>query len=89
MISRNLPIINELGLHARAATKLAALAGRYQSSIKTGVGHPLVDAKSIMSLLLLAASQGTELIFEFDGPDEDEACSMITRLLADYFGEGK
>ena len=42
-----------------------------------------------MSLLLLAANQGTELIFEFDGPDEDEACSMITRLLADYFGEGK
>jgi len=42
-----------------------------------------------MSLLLLAASQGTELTFEFDGSDEDEACSMITRLLADYFGEGK
>ena len=89
MISRNLPIINELGLHARAATKLAALAGRYQSSIKTGVGHPLVDAKSIMSLLLLAASQGTELIFEFDGPDESEACDNITELLADYFGEGQ
>jgi phosphocarrier protein HPr len=89
MISRKLPIINELGLHARAATKLASLAGRYQSSIKTGVKPPLVDAKSIMSLLLLAASQGTELIFEFDGPDEDEACMMISQLLADYFGEGK
>jgi len=89
MISRNLPIINELGLHARAATKLAALAGRYESSIKTGVDHPLVDAKSIMSLLLLAASQGTELIFEFDGPDEIEACDTITELLADYFGEGQ
>ncbi|MGB0472902.1 MAG: HPr family phosphocarrier protein [Porticoccaceae bacterium] len=89
MISRTLPIINELGLHARAATKLASLAGRYECSIKTGVKAPLVDAKSIMSLLLLAASQGTELIFEFDGPDEDEACMMITRLLADYFGEGK
>jgi len=89
MISRKLAIINELGLHARAATKLASLAGRYESSIKTGVKQPLADAKSIMSLLLLAASQGTELIFEFDGPDEDEACIMITRLLADYFGEGK
>ena len=89
MISRNLPIINELGLHARAATKLAALAGRYESSIKAGVDHPLVDAKSIMSLLLLAASQGTELIFEFDGPDEAEACDNITELLADYFGEGQ
>ena len=89
MISRNLSIINELGLHARAATKLAALAGRYESSIKTGVTAPLVDAKSIMSLLLLAASQGTELIFEFDGPDEVEACDNITELLADYFGEGQ
>ena len=89
MISRNLLIINELGLHARAATKLAALAGRYESTIKTGIAHPLVDAKSIMSLLLLAASQGTQLIFEFDGPDEIEACETITQLLADYFGEGK
>jgi phosphotransferase system HPr (HPr) family protein len=89
MISRNLPIINELGLHARAATKLAALAGRYESSIKTGITYPLVDAKSIMSLLLLAASKGTELIFEFDGPDEAEACQSITDLLADYFGEGQ
>ena len=89
MISRNLPIINELGLHARAATKLAALAGRYESTIKTGVSHPLVDAKSIMSLLLLAASQGTELIFEFDGSVESEACETISALLADYFGEGQ
>jgi phosphocarrier protein len=89
MIRRKLTIINELGLHARAATKLASLAGRYESSIKTGIETPLVDAKSIMSLLLLAASQGTKLIFEFDGPDEDEACAMITRLLSDYFGEGK
>ena len=89
MISRKLTIINELGLHARAATKLASLASRYESTIKTGVKQPLIDAKSIMSLLLLAASQGTELIFEFDGPDEDEACGMITQLLADYFGEGK
>ena len=89
MIRRKLTITNELGLHARAATKLASLAGRYESMIKTGIEPPLVDAKSIMSLLLLAASQGTELIFEFDGPDEDEACTMIARLLADYFGEGK
>ena len=65
------------------------MAGRYESSIKTGIETPLVDAKSIMSLLLLAASQGTKLIFEFDGPDEDEACAMITKLLSDYFGEGK
>jgi len=89
MIQRNLTIVNELGLHARAATKLAAVAGRYESAIRTGKEPPFIDAKSIMSLMLLAASQGTELLFEFDGPDETHACDEITQLLADYFGEGK
>ena len=89
MIRRNLTIINELGLHARAATKLAAVAGRYEADIRTGKEPPLVDTKSIMSLMLLAASQGTELLFEFDGPDERDACDEITQLLANYFGEGR
>ena len=48
-----------------------------------------MDAKSIMSLMLLAAGQGTELTFEFDGADEQAACDEITQLLADYFGEGE
>jgi phosphocarrier protein HPr len=89
VIRRKLTVINELGLHARAATKLAALAGRFESDIRTGVESPLVDAKSIMSLMLLAASQGTELIFEFDGPDQSDACEEITQLLANFFGEGR
>ncbi|MGB1158597.1 MAG: HPr family phosphocarrier protein [Porticoccaceae bacterium] len=88
MIRCELTIVNKLGLHARAATKLAATAGRYQSQIMTGREQPTIDAKSIMPLLLLAASQGTQLIFEFDGPDEQDACDAITQLLADYFGEG-
>jgi len=57
--------------------------------VRTGKQEPLVDAKSIMSLMLLAANQGTELIFEFDGPDEQAACDEITALLDDYFGEGE
>ncbi len=89
MIRHKLTIINELGLHARAATKLAALAGRFEANITTGIESPLVNAKSIMSLMLLAASQGTELIFEFDGPDEIHACEEITQLLEDFFGEGR
>ncbi|MDA8781830.1 HPr family phosphocarrier protein [Porticoccaceae bacterium] len=89
MIRRELPVINKLGLHARAATKLAAAAGHHQCRIRTGRDEPLVDAKSIMSLMLLAASRGTVLIFEFDGEDEDAACEEITALLADYFGEGE
>ena len=89
MIKQNLTIINKLGLHARAATKLAAMAGRYESEIRTGKQPPLVDAKSNMHLMLLAASQGTDLLFEFDGPDEQEACDDITQLLANYFDEGE
>lgn len=89
MIKKNLTIINKLGLHARAATKLAAMAGRYESDIKTGKQSPLVDAKSIMHLMLLAASQGTDLLFEFNGPDEQEACDNITQLIANYFDEGE
>jgi phosphocarrier protein len=87
MIRRQLPIINKLGLHARAATKLASASGHHQCTVRTGKEEPLVDAKSIMSLMLLAANQGTELIFEFDGPDEQAACDEITALLEDCFGE--
>ena len=89
MIRCQLPVINKLGLHARAATKLASAAAHHQCTVRTGKEEPLVDAKSIMSLMLLAANQGTQLIFEFDGPDEQAACDEITALLNDYFGEGE
>mgnify|MGYP006092659005 FL=1 len=89
MIHRRLTVINKLGLHARAATKLANAAGHHQCRIRTGKEEPLIDAKSIMSLMLLAANQGTVLIFEFDGVDEQAACDQITDLFTDYFGEGE
>lgn len=89
MIHSHLDIINKLGLHARAATKLASTAGRFGCTIRTGKQQPLVDAKSVMSLMLLAASKGSSLIFEFDGEDEQEAHDAISYLLADYFGEGE
>lgn len=89
MIRRQIAVINKLGLHARAATKLASAAAHHQCAVRTGKQEPLVDAKSIISLMLLAANQGTELIFEFDGPDEQAACDEITALLDDYFGEGE
>jgi phosphocarrier protein len=89
MIRCELEIINKLGLHARAATKLASTAGHYLCTVRTGTSDPLIDAKSIMSLMLLAASQGTVLIFELDGEDENEAHQAISELLGDYFGEGE
>lgn len=89
MIEKDLTIINKLGLHARAATKLAATCNRFACSIQTGMGDKTVDAKSVMALMLLAAAQGTDLAFTFDGEDETEACEAITALIADYFGEGE
>lgn len=89
MIRCELEIINRLGLHARAATKLASTAGHYACSIRCGKQEPLVDTKSVMSLMLLAASQGTRLIFEFEGEDETQAHKDISELIADFFGEGE
>ena len=67
MIQAKIEVINKLGLHARAATKLANLTNRFGCKVSTGTEQPIVDAKSVMSLMLLAANQGTELIFQFDG----------------------
>jgi len=82
-----MPIINRLGLHARAATKLASSAGQYSCTIKAGVNSKLVDAKSVMALMLLAAGQGTVLDFEFDGADERKAHRAISDLVGNRFGE--
>ena len=65
MICRQLTIINKLGLHARAAAKLAATAGRFSCAIRVGHQGRLVDAKSVMSLMLLAAGQDTTLELHF------------------------
>jgi len=87
MIETELTITNKLGLHARAAAKLASTAGRFGCAIKTGKNGKLVDAKSVMSLMLLAASQGTTLYFQFDGGDENRAHEAVRSLIDDRFGE--
>lgn len=87
MIACQIEIVNKLGLHARAATRLATAAKQFQCDIRTGHNGKLVDARSVMSLMLLAASQGTVLDFEFDGSDEAQAHDAIIALLAERFGE--
>jgi len=87
MICRQLTIVNKLGLHARAAAKLAATAGRFSCAIRVGRDGRLVDAKSVMSLMLLAAGQDTTLEFHFDGSDENEACAALAALIAERFHE--
>ena len=89
MIKEQITIINKLGLHARAAAKLAATCNHFASSIKAGHSDKLIDAKSVMSLMLLAANQGTVLYFEFEGEDEQEAHQQVRTLIAGYFDEGQ
>ena len=82
-------IVNKLGLHARAASKFVNLAKRFASRIEVSNATKSVDGKSIMSIMLLAASQGTEIGLRINGDDELDAMQAITQLIADRFGEGE
>lgn len=87
MKQTKIKIINKLGLHARAAAKLAKASGQFSSQIKIGTDESLVDGKSVMSLMLLAATKGTDLNLEIDGKDEDRAYEAICALINDRFEE--
>ena len=89
MQQRTVVIVNKLGLHARAASKFVNLAKRFASRIEVSNAGKCVDGKSIMSIMLLAASQGTEIDLRIDGDDEVDAMQAITELIADRFGEGE
>lgn len=82
-------VVNRLGLHARAAAQLVRLAGAFKSTVM--LLHPgrnvSANAKSILSVLTLAAAMGTELLVTVDGPDEDRAMAEIESLFANRFGE--
>ena len=88
-MERQVTIINKLGLHARAAAKLSGMAARFESRIQVDKNGRTVDAKSVMSLMLLAAAKGTQLTLVTEGPDEEAAMEALTELIADYFGEGE
>ena len=89
MIERRVTITNRLGLHARAAALLVRTATRYQSAVRLERvdGTATADAKSILSVLMLAASRGTELRTTADGADEIEAMTSLESLFASGFGE--
>ncbi|WP_250657299.1 HPr family phosphocarrier protein [Alkalimarinus coralli] len=89
MIKETVPIINKLGLHARAAAKLVSTATRFSSSIKIARNGKEVDGKSIMSVMMLAASCGTEVDLIVEGSDENDAIEALKALIADRFGEGE
>lgn len=87
MITKNITIINKLGLHARAAAKLVSTASAFSSQVKIGSADNMVDAKSIMSVMMLAASQGTELKLSAEGKDESAAIESVSDLINRYFDE--
>lgn len=89
-IQAKLTILNKLGLHARAAAKFAATASRYSSVIMVGTkADELIDAKSVMSLLLLAANNGTTLYFDIKGSDAENAYGALKNLITNKFDEEK
>ncbi len=87
MIIKQTTIINKLGLHARAATKFANTAMQYSSTISVTCNGKSIDGKSIMSLMLLAASKGTEIEIRVDGEDEENALSALIALIDNKFEE--
>ena len=89
MPQREAEIINKLGLHARAAAKLTQLAGRFKSDIWLSRNGQRVNAKSIMGVMMLAASKGSSIKIETSGEDENEALQAVVDLIGNYFGEGE
>ncbi len=87
MVSQNVEIINRLGLHARAAAQLVKLTTQFQSKVFLKKGGQSANAKTIMDVLMLAGTQGTQIIVEASGEDEQEALDATVRLIAARFHE--
>jgi phosphocarrier protein len=87
MTSRTVTVTNELGLHARAAAKFVHVAARFDSQILVRRDSKVVDGKSIMGVLLLAAARGTGITITADGRDEVDAVTALMHLVESGFGE--
>jgi phosphocarrier protein len=82
-----LDIVNELGMHARAATKFVQTANKFQSSVSVEKDGQVVNGKSIMGVLMLVAAKGTSILVRCEGPDAEAALAAISALVRDKFGE--
>lgn len=89
MLERHVNVINRLGLHARAAARLVQTASSYRSALRLERADrsASADAKSILSVLMLAAARGTELRVTAEGTDQEDALRAICELIAGGFGE--
>jgi phosphocarrier protein HPr len=87
MTERTVTVVNQLGVHARAAAKFVHVAGRFASRIRVARRGREMDGKSIMGILLLAAARGTTITITADGPDEQDAVAALVGLVETGFGE--
>lgn len=87
LVEKTFEIVNDLGLHARAAAKLVRVAGRFSSTIHLLKDGQKADAKSIMGVLLLCGEKGAMLTVRAEGGDAEEAVDAIGELIAARFGE--
>jgi phosphocarrier protein HPr len=89
MPSKEIEVVNKLGLHARASAKLTQLASGFQSEIWLSRSGRRVNAKSIMGVMMLAAGKGSTVLVEAEGPDAEQALAALFGLFAEKFGEGE
>lgn len=89
MPSATLTIINKLGLHARAAAKLTRTAEQFACSVSIRKESISINAKSIMQVMMLAASQGSEITITAEGDDAEAALAALSALINNYFDEGE
>ena len=89
MLQREVTISNKLGLHARAAAKLVSTASGYSAEVMLDKQGQRVNGKSIMGVMMLAASKGTVLQLSVNGEGEDEAMQALVTLIDNKFGEGE
>ena len=86
-ISRELPIINKRGLHARASAKFVQMVERFSAEVWVTKGHETVGGTSIMGLMMLSAGPGTSIVVSAIGPEAQAAIDAITELVASKFNE--
>ena len=90
MPALEIEIINKLGLHARASAKFVGVAGQYPCQIRVGrTPESVVDGKSIMAMMMLAAGKGTKIHLSTEGEQADEALQALVNLINNYFDEGE
>jgi phosphocarrier protein len=89
MIKEDIEIINKLGLHARASSKLTQTASQFKSDVWIEKNDRKVNAKSIMGVMMLAAAKGSIISLEASGEDEAAAIEALKALINDFFGEGE